>query len=163
MKKLLLLLLCLFLPACTSQVRPSDAMAATLTALDRPPENYHIYYSDASESSPHFPSAEIKKKLYSSGYDVDALCEGYAVLVGNGDLPYEIHLLKARSHSNIADLLDCLNERKELLSERKNSTYNPDTIERTRSSFCYCAGKYAVLLVTDDNEGIQKTLSEYIL
>ena len=143
-------------------MRPSDAMAATLTALDRPPENYHIYYSDASEGSPHFPSDEIKEKLYSTGYDIDSLCEGYAVLIGNGDLPYEIHLLKARSHSHLTDLMKCLNRRKELLAEPKNTTYNLDTAERTQRALCYCAGKYAVLLVTDDNDAVRKLLSEYI-
>ena len=162
MKRIYLLLLCLLLTACGDAMRPSDAIATAVTHGQGLPESYHVYYSDADEESPHYPTAKIKEKLYTSGYDVDSLCEDYAVLIGNGTVPYEIHLLRARSHSNISDLLSCLNGRKELLTEHKNSTFNPDTEERVEQAVSYCAGRYAVLLVTDDNDAMRALLDECI-
>ncbi len=142
---------------------PSDAMANAVTNGTGLPGDYHIYYSDADEDSPHYPTAQIKEKMYTDGYDIDALCEDYAILIGNCDVPYEIHLLRARSHSNLSDLLACVDERRELLSEHKNSTFNPDTEERVEKSVSYCAGRYVVLLVTDDNDSMRGLLSDYIL
>ena len=163
MKKLLFLLLCLALTSCRSAMSPSDAMANAVTNGTGLPGSYHIYYSDADVDSPHYPTDVIKEKLYTDGYDVDALCDSYAVLIGDGDIPYEIHLLRARSQSNVSDLLACVDERRELLTEHKNSAFNSDTEERVEQAVSYCAGKYVVLLVTDDNDGMRKLLNEYIL
>lgn len=162
MKKLCILLLCLLLTACGETMRPSDAIARVATEGTSLPHDYHVYYSDADPDSPHYPTNGIKEKLYSSGYDIDSLCEDYAVLMGNGTVPYEIHLMRARSHSNISDLLSCLNTRRELLSEHKNSTFNPDTEERVEQAVCYLAGRYAVLLVTADNTAMRALLDGYI-
>ena len=160
---LLTLAICLLLCSCAEETQSSDLMAHIITHGTAIPTDCLIYYSDAAEHSPNRITKKTLENMYMAAYPIDSLCENYAILLGKRDIPYEIHLMKARSHSDLGELMSALNARRELLYKKENDRFNSESGEQTARTTVFCNGKYAILLLTPNNEELQKLITRYIL
>ncbi|MCI8590344.1 MAG: DUF4358 domain-containing protein [Clostridiales bacterium] len=137
-------------------------MARLVTELQDVPETRMIFYNDANPDTENFMTQEYITKIYYQDFEINALCAEYAVFMGSGGAPYEIHILKARATSNMPEILSALQTRKDLLQSKNAAAYNPDAYDVTMTAKVFSKEKYAVLLVTKDNEQAEKLIQKLI-
>lgn len=157
MKRLLFIIIPLILCSCARQICSEELLARVTSAEENLPGDFITYLSGAAQGE-HYLSDENMALLYPDGMDVRKLCEDYAILIGNTQTPYEIHLLHARSQSDIAELLAGLYARRDTLALRKNETFSQNYREAVEGARVYSSGRYAILTVTDDVEATVKSI-----
>lgn len=162
-KKLLLAVFCVcLLASCGENTRPSSLMAYVVTGLDNAPASRLMYYSDASPDTDSFLDADHIGEIYYDTFDINALCSDYAVMISCDDSPYEIHILLARAHSDLDEIVSALYGRRDLIQQKKAAEYNISGYERCgESAEVFTHGDYAVLLVTDDNKKAKKIICSH--
>ena len=148
--------------SCADKAPSSALLSSVMREADGLPASYLVYYSGADEDSGHYLDPEHRAALYGEAVDPDALCEDYAILIGQSDLPYEIHILHARATSGVPELLDALRRRKDLLQQRKNLSYRQEAETVLSQASAYANGRYLFLLVTGDNDEIRRLISKRI-
>ena len=154
--------MCILLTACSDSSKPSDMMARLVTELPDMPETRMIFYSDANPDTENFMTQELIAKNYYQDFEINALCAEYAVFMGSSNTPCEIHILKARAASNMPEILSALQMRKDLLQSKNAAAYNPDAYDITMTAKVFSKEKYAVLIVTKDNEKAEKMIQKLI-
>ena len=153
------LALLVFLCSCGTETDSAELLGR-FTAEVKTPGSCIVYLSGAA-SGEHFLDDEKMGLIYPDGTDIRILCSDYAILIGMGSEPYEIHLLHARSRSDMPDLLSALTARRQLLQQRKNETFTESMREAVQSARVYPDGSYAILIVSrgaESAEGILRGL-----
>ena len=154
--------ICVLLCSCGKQAAPSDIMARVVTELEDVPGSRIIFYSDANPDTESFMKPEAIAAIYYDGFEINSLCEDYAVFMGSSDCPFEIHILKSRATSNMPEILSALQMRKDILQSKNAASYAPDSYDVTMAAKVFSKGKYAILLVTKDNEKAEKVIQKFI-
>ncbi|MCI8331787.1 MAG: DUF4358 domain-containing protein [Clostridiales bacterium] len=137
-------------------------MARLVTELPNVPEARMIFYSDANPDTENFMTQEYITTIYYQDFELNALCAEYAVFMGSSSTPYEIHILKSRATSNMPEILSALQTRKDLLQSKHAAAYNPEAYDVMMTAKVFSKEKFAILLVTTDNETAEKIIQKLI-
>lgn len=158
MKRFLFIILPVILCACSQQPGAEELIVnITEAEQDSIPETFITYLSGAAQGE-HYLTDENMALLYPDGMDIRKLCEDYAIFIGCTQTPYEIHLLHARAQSDIAELLGGLYARRDMLCLRKNETFSDEYRDAVDGARVYSSGRYAILIVTNDNDATAATI-----
>ena len=169
MKKLtsflsLLLALTLLLCSCGAKGLPDDLSCKEITdkivaaGSNVPPaQNYYVTSENNLDSM--FFSITITG-MFEESPDFDKI-DDYAMYICDGNHTYEVDVLRAKTEEDAQVLCEDLKARMTLLGGGDKAMYDPDFDNMMSNAKVFCEGKFAVLLITEDNDAAQEIINSF--
>lgn len=155
-------ILILLLSACgkqkafTPDVTCNEILTVAKTAAKNEPENFTLY-SETEQQLDAFTMSLWADGTYEECEEF-GLLEDYAILYSSDNTTYEIAILKAKNAEDTAKLEDVLKRRKETLSVGDKAEYDPNFKTLLNDSRIIIEDKYAILLITENNDSATKAI-----
>lgn len=89
-----------------------------------------------------------------------SLISDYAICSSNDNKTFEIAILKAEKANDVGRLQDLLERRKQTLSLGDKAEYDPDFKNLMSDSKILTDGKFVILLITEDNTSVVKSIED---
>jgi len=168
----MLIFLCAALVSCSGMMHSmrtaTDIMADTLSSLGDVTEipSGIVYFYGAEPYSSAMLSGAQAGYMYYGKYEQNdkfALLDDYAVRISDRPEMFEIHILKAKNRSDAIVLKEMLESRLRILKSGNLEAYDYHiSHDLIGSAEIFIKGKYAVMLITEDNGAAKKALLESI-
>lgn len=169
MRQLLILLVIavLTLSSCAAAASrtTTDIMANAVSALETVPFGT-VYFCGAERYSSGELAPALAGYMYYGKYEINAsfsLLEDYAIRLSDRTEMCEIHILKAKSRSDTAVLMEMLESRLRILSGSDLESYDYRiSHDLIGSAELFSKGNYAIMLITSDNAAVKKAILDCI-
>ncbi len=163
MKKIKTIIICflplLMLTSCAENAYTcTDLMYIMQNSLGTLPVS-SIYFSESFEGENTYISSDSLTELY--GSDIASFSKSYSIMLSKGTQIYEIHIFKALSNKDSNSIEALLYKRLERLQDKDVYIYDDEHFENVISRGRVCKkGLYVFLLVTQDNDALQKSIDK---
>ncbi len=164
MKKLSLfcaLLSLILLCGCSEKAIPQDFTAkrvfVEITSAAEPYENTTDYIKGVGDSLDTYNMSLWADGTYAECAEY-ALLDDYAISYSADNGTYEISVLKAKNTADTEKLAKVLERRKATISGGDRAAYDPNFNSLIKDAKIITDGNFAILLITSDNDAVQKAI-----
>ena len=164
MKKVLVLLMCVFLLAGCKEKETfaenttcEDIMQAAITAT-KAPEYDNIYRMKDNS----FNSTDMSlwaNGLYEESKDFDLISD-CAIYLAAGNITYEVGVIKPKNAEDLGLIVEIFENRKKTISGSNKAAYDPDFSNILNDCKIYVDDGFAIMLLTNDNTSAKKEIDK---